>query len=204
MSDLASSLKLHAYFERVVITGDKRMDKWTLQHLLFSLWWLEASEDTRADWTFLILLFPEHTYRVNAAWVLGATQTIRVSYRTDLSSVDAASPWWLCCLWPWRNSTWCRDRHLPCPAQPAMSSSLHQRRIFQSSAFPGAAATPLPPISYGVSSKYLPTCLVPSLSITLAITCPTSTSVQGAYQHQQANVADFTLLGQQWKWLNNM
>lgn len=123
MSDLASSLKLHAYFERVVITGDKRMDKWTLQHLLFSLWWLEASEDTRADWTFLILLFPEHTYSVNAAWVLGATQTIRVSYRTDLSSVDAASPWWLCCLWPWRNSTWCRDRYLPCPAQPAMSSS---------------------------------------------------------------------------------
>lgn len=180
------------------------MDKWTLQHLLFPSWWAEASEDIRADWNLLILPFPEHTYSVSAACMLGAVQTIRVSYCTDLSNMGAASPWWLCCMWLWRNTAWCRDRHLPCPAQPAVSSSLHQRGVCQSSASPGAAATPLPPISSGVSSKCLPTCLVSSLSVTLAITCLTNTSVQGAYQHEQANVADFTLLGLQWKWMNNM
>lgn len=30
--DLASTLELHAYLERAVITGDKRMNRWTLQH----------------------------------------------------------------------------------------------------------------------------------------------------------------------------
>lgn len=57
------------------------MNRWTLHHLLFPLWWVEAFEDTRADWAFLILPFPEHACSESAkcrmqtaAWVLGAMQ----------------------------------------------------------------------------------------------------------------------------------
>lgn len=133
---------------------------------------LRTPQLTEPSWYYLSQSMP-------AAWVWSTRcrqqpgcweqhSCIRASCSTDLSNVGEASPWMAlllaaleqqCMVWT----------YLPCPAQPAVHSSLHQR-VFHSSAFPGAAATPLPSTSYWAASEYHPTFLVLSPSITLAIT----------------------------------
>lgn len=77
---------------------------------------------------------------------------VRASCFTDLSSVGEASPR-MALLAVALEQQCVVQTYLPCPAQPAVYSSLCQSGVFHSSAFPGAVTTLLPSISYGVSSS---------------------------------------------------
>lgn len=89
-----------------------------------------------------------------AAWV--QCSHVRASCFTDLSSVGEASPW-MALLAVALEQQCVVQTYLPCPAQPAVYSSLCQSGVFRSSAFPGVVATLLPSISYGVSRSNITT-----------------------------------------------